>query len=111
MKYLKDEILSLLKRLSESKDNLTILFMNFSIWALLAYGTVIILSKLFDVLSVSNSVGVAVQKIIICVSPIIPTLRIWSMRESFGGDSGVNGGVMDCCFSVWAAIIIFAQIL
>lgn len=111
MSYLKDEILSLLKRLSESKDNLMLLFMNFSLWAVFTAGIVIVIAKIFDVLSLSNSVEIAIRKVIICVSPIVPTLRIWSMRESFGGDSGVNESVMDCCFSAWAVIIIFAQII
>lgn len=74
-------------------------------------GIVILIAKMFDVLSLSNSVETAIRKVIICVTPIIPTLRIWSMRESFGGDSGVNGSVIDCCFSAWLVIIIFAQII
>lgn len=111
MNYLKDEILSLLKRLYKSKDNLTLLLMNFSMWAVLTSGIVIILSKLIYAFSVSDSIGDAIRKVIICVSPIVPTLRIWSMRDCFGDESGINGSVMDCCFSIWGTIIIFTQIL
>ena len=111
MSFLKDEFLSLLKRIVKSKDNLTLFVMNFSFWALIAAEIVILNKKLFDLFSFSSSVEIAVRKAIICITPVIPTLRIWSMREMFGGDSGVNDGVMDCCFSAWIIIILFAQII
>lgn len=45
-------------------------------------------------------------KFFLIISPIYPTMKVWSCRDEFGGPEGITDGVIDSCIGIWFALIL-----
>lgn len=108
MRFTKDDITSLFRRLLESKDNFALFMLVYAPRIAIAAALIMVLKYCCIWLELPYRYTSPVLRVILSVLPLYPTLSVWKCRDDFGGESGVTDGIMDACFAIWAIIIFYA---
>lgn len=107
MRFSKEDIVSLLRRMWEFRDNLTLLVMIFAPYIGITFVITWGLCYLCTLLELPYLYTSPIIRTLLSFSPIIPTMIVWQDRNHFGGESGITNGIMDACFTIWVIIVFY----
>lgn len=107
---MKEELSNLLKIIWESfikfANRLTMLFLSYGrFYCLFVAISVLIPSALHRYLGLSKDITTVMMKILLTITPILPTVIYVKMKEEDYSDEDYS---MDLCFVVWIVTIVFA---
>lgn len=107
----KEEFISLMKRIAKSKDNIALLMLGFFPVLFLVDAVILLIKFGLNKIGFDCIIFDFFIKFLLMVSPLIPTMRIWSWRDDFGKPDGGTDGIIDICIGIWFIMIILACVI
>lgn len=108
MNFSKEELKTLGLRFWKFIKSFLLFLFIFSMWISGTAGAVLLISKVLNLIGVSQKICSIIFRLIITIVPFFPTLQFWNHRDESTHEEDIEGCVMDCCFLLWIIIIIVA---
>ena len=111
MNRFKEEFSSLMKRIVKSKDNIAFLMLVYFPRLVILNALILLIQFVLNKIGVDYTLLDILTKLLLMVSPLYPTMKVWECRYEFGGSEGITDGIIDACIGIWFVLIIVASVI